>query len=361
MIIFNFVEIPENIFLMRLLIFILSFLAFSILAKAQDSGEYRIICVGFYNLENLFDTINEDGVTDEEFTPEGKNNWTPDKYLEKIDHMARAIHGIGLGEYTPDGAALLGVCELENKSVLRDLANTDILKDRNYEFVHYDSPYYRGMDVALFYQPKYFRVLHSASHELHYPEIENFTTRAQLVVTGILDGDTVHVIVNHWPSRSGGQKKSEPLRIAAAQLTYSIADSLFNIYPNARIMIMGDLNDDPTDKSVRKELNATANPDKVAERGFYNPFLKLHEQGIGSLGYRDAWNLFDQILVSGSLANKDYTSYSFYSAKVFNEKFLTQQEGRFKGYPWRTYSYGAYIGGYSDHFPVYIYLLKRVK
>ena len=360
MIIFTFVVIPENILLMRILIFVLSLLIFTFSAKTQDSGEYRIICVGFYNLENLFDTIDEDGVTDEEFTPEGKNNWTPDKYLEKIEHMAQAIHGIGLGEYTPDGAALLGVCELENKSVLRDLANTDILKDRNYEFVHYDSPYYRGMDVALFYQPKYFKVLHSDSRELHIPEIENFNTRAQLVVTGILDGDTVHVIVNHWPSRSGGQKKSEPLRIAAARLTYSIADSLFNIYPNARIMIMGDLNDDPTDKSVRKELNSSSNAGKISEREFYNPFLKLHEQGIGSLGYRDSWNLFDQILVSPALAQKDYTSYAFYSAKVFNEKFLTQQDGRFKGYPWRTYSYGAYIGGYSDHFPVYIYLLKRV-
>ncbi len=345
---------------MRLLIFALSFLAFSVLAKAQDSGEYRIICVGFYNLENLFDTIDEEGVTDEEFTPEGKNNWTPDKYLEKIGNMARAIHGIGLGEYTPDGAALLGVCELENKSVLRDLANTDILKDRNYEFVHYDSPYYRGMDVALMYQPAYFRVLNSASHELTIPEKENWTTRAQLVVTGILDGDTVHVIVNHWPSRSGGQKKSEPLRIAAAQLTYSIADSLFNIYPDARIMIMGDLNDDPTDKSVRKELRSTGDPEKVDGRGFYNPYLPLHQQGIGSLGYRDSWNLFDQILLSSSMVGKDYSSYSFYSAKVHNEKSLIQQDGRFKGYPWRTYSYGAYIGGYSDHFPVYVYLLKKI-
>lgn len=328
--------------------------------SAQDAGEYRMICVGFYNLENLFDTINEDGVTDEEFTPEGKNSWTPDRYLEKLDHMANAIASIGVGDYTPDGAVLLGVCELENAGVMQDLANTDALKGRNYKFVHYDSPYYRGMDVALFYQPKYFTVISSSSHELNIPELEGFTTRAQLLVSGVLDGDTVHVIVNHWPSRSGGEKRSRPLRIAAADLTRSICDSLLNINPNAKIMIMGDLNDDPTNKSVKKHLNAAKSWEDMNDDQFYNPFEKLHSQGIGSLGYRDSWNLFDMILLSRSLTGKDYSAYTFYQAKVHNEKFLTQQEGRFKGYPWRTYSYGAYIGGYSDHYPVYIYLVKKI-
>lgn len=345
---------------MKKLLFIASVFFFSFAAIAQDNGQYRMCCVAFYNLENLFDTINEDGVNDEEFTPEGKNMWTPDRYLEKLDNMARAIHSIGLGKYTPDGAALLGVCELENASVMEDLANTDILKDRNYKFVHYNSPYYRGMDVALFYQPKYFRVLNSASHELNIPGRENFTTRAQLVVSGILDGDTVHVIVNHWPSRSGGEKTSRPLRVKAAELSRWIADSIFNIYPNAKIMVMGDLNDDPTNKSVKKYLNTSATAEGLNDDEFYNPYAELHAQGIGSLAYRDSWNLFDQIVVSKALTGKDYSSYKFYQAKVHNEKFLIQQDGRFKGYPWRTYSYGAYIGGYSDHFPVYVYLLKRV-
>ena len=328
--------------------------------RSQDAGEYRLCCIAFYNLENLFDTINQEGVTDEEFTPLGKNSWTPDRYLEKLDNMARAIAPIGVGEYTPDGAVLLGVCELENASVMEDLANTEALKDRNYQFVHYDSPYYRGMDVALFYQPKYFRVLNSVSHELNMPDIENFTTRAQLVVSGILDGDTIHVIVNHWPSRSGGEKRSRPLREAAADLTRWIADSLLNINPDAKIIVMGDLNDDPTNKSVAKNLNSVKEVKGMKDHQFYNPYAKLHAQGIGSLGYRDSWNLFDQILLSKSLTGKDYSSYKFYQAKVFNAKFLTQQEGRFKGYPWRTYSYGAYIGGYSDHYPVYIYLIKKL-
>ncbi len=345
----------KNILLALALILVTAF------SQAQDKGEYRLCCVAFYNLENLFDTINEEGVTDEEFTPLGKNRWIPSRYMEKLDNMSRAIAQIGIGEYTPDGAVLLGVCELENASVMEDLANTDALKDRNYQFVHYNSPYYRGMDVALFYQPKYFTVLSSASHELHYPDIENFNTRAQLVVSGILDGDTISVIVNHWPSRSGGEKRSRPLREAAADLSRQISDSLLNINPNARIIVMGDLNDDPTNKSVKKNLNSVDDADGMKDDEFFNPYAKLHAQGIGSLGYRDSWNLFDQILLSKALTGKEYSSYKFYQAKVFNEKFLTQQEGRFKGYPWRTYSYGAYIGGYSDHYPVYVYLIKQVK
>jgi predicted extracellular nuclease len=347
--------------LFTLALSLLFFTVFSIRLVSQDAGEYRLCCIAFYNLENLFDTINQDGVTDEEFTPEGKNRWTPERYIEKLNNMAKVISEIGTGQYTPDGAVLLGLCELENEGVLTDLCNTDVLKDRNYKFVHYDSPYYRGMDVALMYQPKYFRVLHSASHELNIPDRENFNTRAQLVVSGILDGDTIHVIVNHWPSRSGGEKRSRPLRIAAADLTRQIADSLFGINENARIIIMGDLNDDPTDKSIKKHLNTMKDYDRMDKDQFFNPYEPLHAQGIGSLAYRDSWNLFDQILVSRSLTGKDRSSYKFYQAKVFNEKFLIQKEGRFKGYPWRTYSYGAYIGGYSDHFPVYIYLIRKVR
>jgi endonuclease/exonuclease/phosphatase family metal-dependent hydrolase len=346
---------------MKNLVLLFAIMFFATGLRAQQSAEYRLVCVAFYNLENLFDTINDEHVNDEEFTPEGKNSWTPDRYLEKLDNMSRAIAGIGVGEFTPDGAVLLGVCELENAGVMEDLANTEALKDRNYKFVHYDSPYYRGMDVALFYQSRYFSVLHSASHELNMPEIENFTTRAQLVVSGVLDGDTVHVIVNHWPSRSGGEKRSRPLRMAAADLTRSICDSLFAIDPDAKIIVMGDLNDDPTNKSIKKHLGTVKDPGGMDAELFYNPYEKLHAQGIGTLGYRDSWNLFDMILVSKNLTGTDYSSYRFYQAMVYNEKFLTQQDGRFKGYPWRTYSYGAYIGGYSDHYPVYIYLIRQVK
>jgi hypothetical protein len=327
------------------------------MAGCQTHKTNENAVVAFYNLENLFDTINQEGVADEEFSPEGEKAWTPDRYLEKLNHLAKVIHGIGLDEHNPDGAALVGVCELENAGVMEDLAKTDILKDRHYEFVHYDSPYYRGMDVALFYQPEYFTVISSASHELNIPEIENFSTRAQLVVTGILYSDTVHIIVNHWPSRWGGEEESRPKRIAAAKLCRSIADSLFILDPNARIIIMGDLNDDPTDVSIKEFIHTNHNIGSLKENEFYNPYEDMHKpDSIGTLTYRGKWNLFDQILLSRSLAIASPSSYTFKEAKIFKEEYLIQQEGKFKGSPFRTYSYDKYISGYSDHLPVYVLL-----
>lgn len=323
----------------------------------QSQKKHTETCIAFYNLENLFDTINQPDVVDEEFTAEGKKAWTPERYLEKLDHLARVIHSIGLSENTPEGASLLGVCELENASVMEDLANTSILKERNYKFIHYDSPYYRGMDVALFYQPKYFRVLSSSSHELNIPEIENFTTRAQLLVTGILNKDTIHVIVNHWPSRRGGEEESRPLRIKAAELCRSIVDSIFQSNPLANIIIMGDLNDDPSNESVKEYLKSGNDPGSLKANQFYNPFEDMHEpDSIGTLTYRGKWNMFDQILLSASLSRESSSSTRFHEAGIVKEDFMIQQDGKYKGYPFRTYSYNKYISGYSDHLPVYVYL-----
>lgn len=317
-------------------------------------------CIAFYNLENLFDTINQENVVDEEFTAEGKKEWTPERYLEKLDHMARVIHQIGLSNTNPDGASLLGVCELENAGVMEDLANTEILKERNYKYVHYDSPYYRGMDVGLFYQPDHFTVLSSSSHELNMPDMENFTTRAQLLVSGILNKDTIHVIVNHWPSRRGGEEDSRPLRIAAAELCRSIVDSIFNINPQARIIIMGDLNDDPDDISIKKHLLTSNDPKSLKEKHFYNPFEDMHvPDSIGTLTYRGKWNLFDQILISPSLLNEDGSSGAFIKAGIYKQDYLIQQDGKYSGSPFRTYSYNTYISGYSDHLPVFIMLGKQ--
>jgi hypothetical protein len=323
----------------------------------ENPGRNKETCIAFYNLENLFDTINQENVADEEFTAEGKKKWTPERYLEKLDNMAKLIHQIGLSETTPDGASLLGVCELENASVLEDLANTGILKARNYKYVHYDSPYYRGMDVALFYQPEYFTVLSSSSHELNMPDRENYTTRAQLLVSGILNEDTIHVIVNHWPSRRGGEESSRPLRIAAAKLCRSIVDSIFNTNSQARIIIMGDLNDDPSDISIKKYLFTSNDRESLEEKQFFNPFEDMHvPDSIGTLTYRGKWNLFDQILLSPSLLNEERSSEVFIKAGIYKKDFLIQQDGKYKGSPFRTYSYDDYISGYSDHLPVYICL-----
>lgn len=340
-------------------ILLLGFIAILAESGCERKSINTETCIAFYNLENLFDTIDQENVADEEFTPEGQKEWTQERYLEKLDHMARVIYQIGVSTTSPDGAALLGVCELENAGVLEDLANREILKERNYKYVHYDSPYYRGMDVALFYQPEHFTVLSSSSHELNIPEIENFTTRAQLLVSGILSGDTIHVIVNHWPSRRGGEEGSRPLRIAAAKLCRSIVDSIFNINPQARIIVMGDLNDDPGDISIKKYLNTSNDRGSLESNQFFNPFEDMHEpDSIGTLTYRGKWNLFDQILLSPSLAKDGGSSDVFVKAGIFKKDYLIQQDGKYKGSPFRTYSYNNYISGYSDHLPVYIYLSK---
>lgn len=340
---------------------LITFLLFgNILLNAQNEAKYRIGCVAFYNIENLFDTIKQPEVNDIEFTPQGINNWNTKKYYEKLDRLAEVISKIGI-DITPDGPAILGLSEVENRDVLIDLAAQPALKNQNYQVVHYDGPDLRGVDCALFYNPKYFTETNSQSRRLRIEGNDEFLTRDQLVVSGLFDGEMMHFIVNHWPSRRGGQKRSEPMRIAAAELTKSIVDSLLAIDPNAKVIVMGDLNDDPIDKSVKKVLNTVDTPDKIRPGKMFNPMERLFRQGIGSLAYRDSWNLFDQLILTPALVGTDRDTYKFYRAGVFNQPWMLQKEGAFKGYPWRSFAGGSYLGGYSDHFPVYLFLLREEK
>ena len=189
-------------------------------------------------------------------------------------------------------------------------------------------------------------------------DIESFYTKDQLYVTGLLAGEEVSVIVLHWPSRGGGLKRSYPRRKDAALTTKSIVDSLNAINPNAKIIVMGDLNDDPVDDSVIKFLGAKGKQEQVAMGDLFNPFYALFKKGIGTIGYQDQWSLFDQIMISYPFLGKDYNQLQYYKAQVFNEEFLKQQEGKYKGYPLRTHSGGVWTNGYSDHFPSLIYLVK---
>ena len=339
---------------------ILTLLVFTIFhfAYGQEKQKMQVTCVGFYNVENLFDTIDSPDVRDWEYTPQGKNNWDSKKYYEKLLNLSEVIGDIAT-ETTPDGLAILGVSEVENKSVLEDLVTQEKIKNRQYQIVHYNSPDRRGIDVALLYQPKYFQLKNSASHPLHFPDNPDYLTRDQLVVTGDLLGEEIHLIVSHWPSRSGGQAASEIRRIQAAKLGRHIVDSLFSLNPNAKILLMGDLNDDPVNKSVKTYIVAKGNSAKVKANMFYNPMYSLYKKGIGSLAWGDAWNLFDQVLVSFAFLGTDYSSLKFYKATVFNKPYLLQAEGRFKGYPKRTTAGGKHLGGYSDHLPVYITLVKH--
>ena len=340
--------------------FILFLLGFSFFLNAQDKKdkEYFVSCIAFYNLENLFDTIDNEDVNDIEFTPGGNNKWNAEKYNEKLVNMAKVISDIGT-EISPDGAAVLGIAEVENIGVIKDLINMPALKSRNYGIVHYDSPDKRGVDVGLIYQKKYFKLTNSKSYTLKIEGMDDFYTRDQLVVSGTFQGETMHFIVAHWPSRRGGELRSRPLRNAAAQVARHITDSLLQLDPMSKIVFMGDLNDDPNNQSVKKYLNAAGDIKKLEPNQLYNTMYENFSKGIGSLGYRDSWNLFDQIIISQGFLSSQPSTYLFYKAKIYNKAYLISQDGQFKGYPFRTFSFGTYIGGYSDHFPTYIIIRKE--
>lgn len=342
----------------------LSFLAIIALTSTIFAQKHHPVTqrygVAFYNLENLFDTIPNNPLgRDDEFTPNGKNQWGSKKYLAKINNLATVISEMKTPN-TPMGPAIIGVSEVENISVLQDLVKAEPIKRLMLQICHHDSPDQRGIDVGLLYNPRLFRVLNVTNHTLVIPNYESFRTRDQMCVTGILAGDTISVIVNHWPSRLGGQEQSSYLREAAAQLSKDIADSLWAIRPNQGVIIMGDLNDDPQDKSCAKVLDAKKNADKVEPHGFYNPWWKKLDDGIGTLAYKGSWNLFDQIIVSGTLLG-EWTKpgqLHYRSAKVLNFDFLKDTEGSRQGYPLRTHSGGVWLNGYSDHFPTEIFLGK---
>jgi hypothetical protein len=319
--------------------------------------KYMPACLAFYNLENLFDTLKSPNTNDADFLPDGANKWTAKRYEHKQRSLASAICKIG-AEGLPAGPAILGVAEVENRQVLEDLIKTPPLSELDYGIVHYDSPDERGVDVGLLYRKSLFRVLGSRSVRLTISDIPNFRSRDQLVVSGLLNGELIHAIVVHWPSRRGGEKRSKPLRNGAAALCRSIVDSLYSADNNAKIIIMGDLNDDPDNESIASILKARPSAEKTEKGGLYNTMYRWFKDGVGSLAWNDSWNLFDQIIVSEPLLGKDFSTYKFYKSGIFNKDFLTQKEGRYAGYPLRTYSGGAFTGGYSDHFPAYIYLLK---
>ncbi len=337
----------------------------TILNLYAQKKDYSIACIAFYNFENLFDTLDQPGVNDAEFTPQGPRHWNTARYTEKLGNLAEVVQQIGL-DATPDGPALLGVAEIENRSVLEDFSRQEKIAARRYQVIHYDSPDYRGIDVALLYNPRYFRELASRPLPVTTNDLDGrpLITREALYVKGILNGDTLHILVNHWPSRRGGEEATRPLRNACAALNRQVADSLRAINPYARIIVMGDLNDDPINESVVKVLNASGDKKKVSPDQFYNPFLSFYNKGIGTLAYQDAWSLFDQIILSYGFVHRDDTvepGYMFYKAGVFNKPWLIQKSGRYKGYPFRTFDFDNYIAGYSDHLATYVLLIKERK
>jgi hypothetical protein len=331
--------------------------------NAQEKKTYKIHTIAFYNLENLFDTINDPTKFDEASPIMELKANRSSIYKKKVSNMASVIAKIG-SDVSHNSPAIIGVSEVENREVLEDVVNDSALISKDYGIVHYHSPDARGIDVALLYQKRLFTPISTSSHELKiFDDLTNkrVYTRDQLLVSGNLDGELIHVIVNHWPSRSGGEARSRPKRVAAAKLCKHLVDSLQIIDPYAKVFIMGDLNDDPTNASVKDGLKAQKDKDKVEFKGIYNPYESFFKSGIGTTAYRDAWSLFDQILISKPLLEKDFSSYRFYKAGIFNENFLIQKDGQYKGYPFRSWGYGGFTDGFSDHFPVYVYLIKEIE
>ena len=351
--------------IMSRLSYFLILIIFSITVSfGQNSKTYKINTIAFYNVENLFDFEDDPLTFDDDRTPNGKDHWTEEIYNAKLKNIAKVISEIGK-EVTETTPTIIGLCEIENRRVLEDLVNQESLLNKDYGIIHFDSPDRRGIDVALLYRKTLFTPTQYKAHELIIYDNDDSSkrvfTRDQLVVSGIFDGEKIHFIVNHWPSRRGGEERSRHKRIMAAKLNRQIIDSLFSEDPYAKIITMGDFNDDPSNSSIKESLKAKRKKEDLILKELYNPMEEMSRKGLGSLAYGDQWNLFDQMIISTELVKEDYTSYRFYKAEIFNKEYLINSKGQYKGYPYRSFVGGGYTGGYSDHFPVYLYLIKEKK
>lgn len=331
---------------MRLTRFGLAIL-FILILSTSWSQKRTVGAIGFYNVENLFDTQDNPEKRDEEYTPNGDRGWDQDRYTEKQKNIAEVLSKMA------NGADIIGLAEVENLFVLAELVARPELKKFNYQIIHQESPDRRGIDCALIYKPSRFKVLNYKT--LKFPK-EGYDTRDVLHVTGEYFGDTLHVFVNHWPSRFGGQAD---MRQLAAERVRGEVDDLLKMNKQAKIVIMGDFNDDPINKSIKKVLGASDKYKKLDEGELYNPSADVFKQGVGTLFYRGAWNLFDQIIVSqGMLTDAEGISYQQGTFSIFGPDWMRQKSGAYAGAPNRSFGGGAYLGGYSDHFPTYILIEK---
>ena len=311
-----------------------------------DSSEKKInqYTFAFYNLENLFDTKNDPEKLDDDFIPDSKKKWSEKRLRKKIRDLGKVIQQIGYKDINHP-PVILGVAEVENAFVLNELVESEYLKNKGYDFVHFDSPDERGIDTAMLYRKQYFTVTNSTAVTLNLINEQGVRdyTRDILHVTGNLENEKVHILINHWPSRRAGTQETAYKRITAAEKNKEIITKILNNDADAKIIVMGDFNDNPQSESV-KSLVGTF---------FYNPMELLHTQISGSLSYKGVWNLFDQIILSNNFLQQHGNSFRFKKANIFDPDTLKEYKGRNKGTPFRTFVGRKYIGGFSDHFPVY--------
>lgn len=336
------------------------------LASLGTRAQKKFACygVGFYNQENLFDTCHDEGKRDYDFLPTGSYRWNGMKYTHKLHNMARALADMGTDKLPGVGCAVIGMSEVENDKVLDDLTAQPPLKVRGYKYVHIEGPDRRGIDCALLYNPEFFTV-RNAKLVRYKPELEKdsaFLTRGFLTVSGDLAGEHVAFVVCHWPSRFS----TSFYRESGGRQVRALKDSLLRDDPNVKVFVMGDMNDDPNNKSMTDCLGCKPEVDQVGKDEMYNPFYDiLVKEGQGTLFYNGSWNLFDQIVMTPNLLNpkgkKDYSTLKFFKNQVFRRDYLIQTEGKYKGSPKRTHAGGSWLDGFSDHLPVVVYLVKEVK
>lgn len=371
-------------FCLSLILFVL----FCVTAGAQQSGEkrYDLYGVGFYNLENLFDTIHDAGKNDYEFLPGGSYHWNSMKYNSKLQHMAKVLSQL-CTDKLPVGASVIGVSEVENARCMADLVAQKPLADRGYKYVHVDGPDRRGVDCAFIYNPRFFTLQDYYLVPFYYkdaaqPDVDlGFTvgadnkvkpypihpmrgdtayiTRGFLVMTGLLGGEKIHFIVCHLPSRAA----ASPARERGGEQLYALKNALLKQDPGSKVIIMGDMNDDPKNKSMSEALACKHKKADVKDAAdMYNPWWDvLYKVGQGTLLYDGKWNLFDQILLSGGFVGDDRSTLKLFQNRIFLKDYLIQQEGKYKGSPLRTHASGVWLNGYSDHLPTYVYLIKEKK
>ncbi len=360
--------------------------SFSTSNEATQQKRYAVYGIGFYNIENFFDTIHDAGKNDYEFLPKGGYSWGKMKYEHKLHNISKVLSMLCTDKLPKVGAAVIGLAEVENVNVLNDLVSQPCLAQRGYKYVDIPSYDRRGVECAFLYNPNLFKLERHFCVQYNYgpsgkvddPMLgftvdargkvqaidhlqgdTTYITRGFLVMEGRLSGEKMFFIVNHWPSRAAGDET----RQRAGWQVRQLKDALQKSEPGAKVIIMGDMNDDPGNKSMTEQLACLSDQEDVkSATDLYNPWHNsFYKSGQGTMQYNGKWFHFDQIVVSGNLVGKDRSSLKYFQHAIFMRDFLFQQEGRYKGSPLRTHAGGVWLDGYSDHLPTQLYLVKEVK
>ena len=344
----------------KLLLVLFCTVLFGTSVSAQK--KFSVYAIGFYNVENLFDTTHDEGKNDHDFTPNGSYQWNEMKYRHKLHNMATVLAEMGTDVLPNVGCAAIGLAEVENDHVMNDLTAQPDLAARGYKYVHIEGPDRRGIDCALIYNPKLFTVRDAKLVPYVYdlPKDSTHATRGFLTVSGTLAGEHVTIIVCHLPSRGAGSYYRE----LGGKQVKALKDSLLREDPKVKVLVMGDMNDDPTNKSMYECLSAKGEINEVGADDMYNPWYNvLVKEGTGTLQYQGKWNLFDQIIMTPNLLNKDgkkdFSELKFWKNQIFRRDYLFQESGKYKGNTKRTTAGGVWLDGYSDHLPVVTYFAKQ--